>query len=472
METSVCVIIPIKHHSSRVPGKNFRAFNGIPLFHVVLNAVLKSKFVTKVIVDTDSPVVKQSIQDHFCGTMISIYDRPSKLQGDTISTNALIENIISELDLKYDLFLQTHVTNPLLTVHTIDKCITSFLEKDQEGYDSLFTVKRLQTRLYTNCNKAIALNHNPDELIPTQDLEPIYEENSCVYIFKKAVFFKKHHRIGYNPYLYVMHDIESCDIDIETDFILAENLYQLTELHKNHNVLITGVNGDIGNAIAYEFKKYNWNIIGFDIDPSINRNVDVFCQCDISDADELKKSIESLRIEHLDCIVNNAAIQICKPIWETDISEWDNTMDCNVRPAFLVAKYTLEFLKKSKNPNIINIGSVHQTATSSKIAAYACSKSALVGLTKNMAIDLSQFNIRVNCISPGAIDTKMLRDGLSRGHTAFEDQFSTLSNKHLLGKVGKPHNVAEFVYYITTNSFSTGANFVLDGGASAKLSTE
>ena len=473
----ICIIVPIKHNSERVPGKNFRDFNGKPLFHIILNTLLKSKYINHIYVDTNSPIVMESIQTDFKNTNISIYERPLELQPGDTPTNVLLENIITQLNLDYDYYLQTHATNPLLKVETIDQCIETFMEKEKEGYDSLFTAKRLQTRLYTNKNDNVsALNHNPNELIPTQNLEPLYEENSCLYIFKKEILFERHHRIGYKPYIHVMNDIESQDIDIETDFIQAEQLHSLYGLNNSNYVLITGVYGDIGQAIAKEFKKYNWFVIGVDIvENTDTKYIDKFIQCDISNAENIEKIINNLQISKLDCIVNNAALQICKPIWELSLDDWDNTMNCNLRPTFLFAKYGLPLLKKSNNPNIINIGSVHSLVTSNNISSYACSKSAIVGLTKNMALELAQFNIRVNCISPGAINTKMLKSGLMRGHVGNGDEnekINLLAQKHILGKIGTPQNVAQFVYYIIQNNFITGSNYIMDGGASIKLSTE
>ena len=398
----ICIIVPIKHNSERVPGKNFRVFNGKPLFHIVLNTLLKSNYINHIYVDTNSPIVMESIKTDFKDTTISIYERPLELQSGDTPTNVLLENIITKMNLNYDYYLQTHVTNPLLKVNTIDECIETFMEKEKKGYDSLFTAKQHQTRLYTNNNNIVtALNHNPDELIPTQELEPLYEENSCLYIFKKDILFERHHRIGYKPYIHVMNDIESSDIDIESDFILAEQLHKYHGLNTTNNVLITGVNGDIGQAIAKEFKKYNWFVIGIDIVENTNTQyINNFIQCDISNPEKVEKLINDLQVNKLDCIVNNAAVQICKPLWELDVNDWDMTMNCNLRPTFLFAKYGLNLLKKSKNPNIINIGSVHSQVTSNNISAYACSKSALVGLTKNMALELAEFNIRVNSISP------------------------------------------------------------------------
>jgi len=473
----ICIIVPIKHNSERVPGKNFRDFNEKPLFHIILNTLLKSKYINHIYIDTNSPIVMESVQTDFKDTMISVYERPLELQPGDTPTNVLLENIITKLDLNYDYYLQTHVTNPLLKIETIDKCIETFIEKEKEGYDSLFTAKQLQTRLYTNKNdKVSALNHNPNELIPTQKLEPLYEENSCLYIFKKDILFERHHRVGYKPYIYVMNDIESSDIDIESDFVLTEELHKYHGLNNEKVVIVTGVNGDIGQSIVKHFKKYNWTTIGIDLKKDTDTQyIDKFICCDISDADKLKEHIEKLQLNVVDCIVNNAATQICKSIWEYEIKEWDYTMNSNVRPIFLLTKFCIDMLKKSKNANIINIGSVHATVTSSNIAPYACSKSAVIGLTKNLAIELGKFNIRVNSISPGAIDTKMLRAGLSRGHVGSGNEnvlVENLSNKHILHKIGTSNNVAEFVYYLISNEFITGSNLIMDGGASICLSTE
>lgn len=484
---SICAIVPIKHNSERVPGKNYRDFNGQPLFHVILKTLLQCKDISKVVVDTNSRVVKDSINTHFCLDKIQIYDRPLHLHSGDTPTNVLLENVITELklDSQFDIFLQTHATNPLLTVNTIQDCISTFLRvKKEEGYDCLFTVKKHQTRLYHygdgsgnggsgsgdsgeggdegEGRRVLALNHNPKELLPTQDLKPLYEENSCLYLFTRNGLFKHHHRIGEKPYMFTMTDIES--------------LHRQHKLFANNTVIITGVNGDIGQSIAKQFKLFNWKVIGLDIVKDTDQTyLDHFQCCDISKPEALKSVIDGLQLTSVDCIVNNAAIQICKPLWELEVDEWDYTFQCNVRPAYLLVKYTLDLLKKSSNPNVINIGSVHATNTSNNISAYACSKAAIVGLTKNMALELSAFNIRVNSISPGAIDTKMLRSGLMRGHVESgteEDMIQNLADKHILHQVGSPCNVAEFVFYVISNRFITGSNLIMDGGATIKLSTE
>lgn len=482
-----CILIPIKHSSTRVPGKNYRDFNGEPLMNIVLNTILKSKLIDTIVIDTNSDLVKNIVASNYNDQRIIIYNRPQHLWTGDTPTNILLENVISDLNLSHDLIMQTHVTNPLLTVETLDACIQTFIEKEREGYDSLFTVKQLQTRLYTlDDNIVNALNHNPNELIPTQNLKPLFEENSCVYVFKRSVLFERHHRIGYKPYMFIMNDIESSDIDTETDFILAETLHRQLVLNTNNSdpnkrvVLVTGASRGIGLDISKQFHKKGWIVVGVAQNSHFSdESIDTYISKDLCDENAARDIISNItsKYNRLDCIVNNAALQICKPIWEMEPDEWTKTFDCNVKNVYLFVKYGLSLLKESQG-NIINIGSVHSVATSNEIAAYATTKAALTGLTRNLAIELAQFNIRVNCICPGAVDTPMLRDGLLRGHAGrgtSDELIKRLGDAHLLGRVGKPEEIAKFVEFVANDEngrFINGANLLIDGGTSIKLSTE
>ena len=476
---SICMIIPIKHKSQRVPGKNYRDFNGYPLFDIILNKVVKVGYIDKIIIDTNSPTIKKLIEEKQ-HEKVTIYDRPEELCGHDVSTNTLLMNVIDKMKLNYDYFMQTHVTNPILSIDTIEKCIETFFKQIDHGFDSLFTVKELQTRLYIkNEGEVQALNHNINELLQTQDLEPLYEENSCLYIFNKETLFKKEHRLGYKPFMFVMKNIESVDIDTEYDFLIAKTVDYNLKLSDNSKkiVLVTGANGGIGQEICKKFKNMNWKVIGIDIfEDQKSSYIDKFINLDLTKEgafENLKTLLNNPKLK-LHCIVNNAGIQICKPVWELENSEWDKTYECNVKMPFMLIKNLLPFMKDI-GASIINIGSVHATNTSDEISAYASSKAALVGLTKNLAIELSKFDIRVNSISPGAIETNMLKEGLKRNsedNLTEHDLIQNLEKKHLLGKIGKPKNVAEFAYYLTQNDFINGSNLIMDGGACIKLSTE
>tara|TARA_Y100000389_G_scaffold37788_1_gene32093 strand:- start:948 stop:1637 length:690 start_codon:yes stop_codon:yes gene_type:complete len=227
----IYALIPIKHNSERVPGKNYRDFNGKPLFYWIINTLLNSDYIDKIIIDTDSPTIKELVPKHFKNETdrIIIYDRPEHLHGGHVATNDLFVNVIQELNLDADYYFQTHTTNPLLKTSTINNAIEEFLNKKKEGYESLFSVKMHHTRFYNSNGED--MNHNRFKLIPTQDLDPIYEENSCIYIFTKESLFTFKARIAKKAFLFKMSDIESTDIDWPDDFELAQILHKFyTEL--------------------------------------------------------------------------------------------------------------------------------------------------------------------------------------------------------------------------------------------------
>jgi len=216
----VTAIIPMKAHSQRVPNKNIKIFNGKPLFYWIINELQKAKHVESIYVDTDSDNLIDTINSYFMN--IRIINRPMFLRGDHISVNKIIAHDLNQiLDAEY--FVQTHVTNPLLTCLTIDKAIETYFSNIHCN-DSLFSVSKIQARCYAHDGKEI--NHNPDELIPTQELYPVYVENSNIYIFSKESFNKEKKRIGQVPYMFEMSQYEAYDIDEEEDFINAEILHK------------------------------------------------------------------------------------------------------------------------------------------------------------------------------------------------------------------------------------------------------
>ena len=213
----VTAIVPIKEHSERLRGKNFRGFCGKPLYHHVLQTLENTYAVDEVVVDTDSPVVKTEAPQLFL--KVKIIDRPEELRGDHVSTNKIFKYDLSVTE--SDIYLQTHVTNPLLKAKTIAEGLKMF-SKNEEKCDSLFSVNRLQSRFYSSCAEPI--NHDPDNLVRTQDLSPIYEENSLLYVFTKRSFSKFQRRIGEKPIMFETPKVESIDIDDEFSFHLAEML--------------------------------------------------------------------------------------------------------------------------------------------------------------------------------------------------------------------------------------------------------
>lgn len=218
-------LLPMKGNSQRVPNKNMRNFDGAPLYHAIMKTLLSSKYIENVVIDTDSNIIAKDAKETF-GDKVIIIDRPEEIQGDFVSMNTMIDYDLSQLDNEH--FLQTHSTNPLVRTSTINTAIEKYFDGLKQ-YDSLFSVTRLQTRLYDK--KAKPINHNPNELLRTQDLEPLFEENSNFYIFSKDAFYnadKK--RIGLKPQIFEVNKLEAVDIDEPEDFKLAELLH----IHKDN----------------------------------------------------------------------------------------------------------------------------------------------------------------------------------------------------------------------------------------------
>ncbi len=247
-------------------------------------------------------------------------------------------------------------------------------------------------------------------------------------------------------------------------------------------VLITGAAGGIGRATVRLFFEKGWCVIGVDRNPfgeGFPAN-GLFIQSDISHADEMAAIFEKAHrfTNSLDALVNNAALQIAKPLLETTVEEWDAIMASNLRSVFLGVKLAYPLLKAHGGGAIINVSSVHAIQTSANIAAYAASKGGLLALTRAMAIEFAPDNIRVNAVLPGAVDTPMLRAGLGRGHAghgAIHERLENLARKTVNGRIGRPEEIAHAIYFLADeeqSSFMTGQALVIDGGATARLSTE
>lgn len=213
----IAALVPMRHHSQRVPGKNYRPLAGKPLFQHILETLQAVPEIDTVIVDTDSEPVMDGVQRLF--PTVKLIQRPEHLRADDVPMNDILLHDTAQV--QADFYLQTHSTNPLLKAETISRGIKTFLT-DYPKYDSLFSVTRLQTRFYWQDGRAI--NHNPLELLQTQDLPPVYEENSCVYLFTRENLERKKHRIGDKPLMFEIDADEAWDIDEELDFEIADFL--------------------------------------------------------------------------------------------------------------------------------------------------------------------------------------------------------------------------------------------------------
>jgi N-acylneuraminate cytidylyltransferase len=206
----IIALVPMKGHSERVPDKNIRLLAGKPLFFFIIENLLKTSKISNVIINTDSERIAELATNEF-GQSVEISWRPEELSGDFIPMNKIIEYELKDAGTDQH-FLQTHSTNPFLKTTAINKAIEHYYEKITSGEsNSIFSVTEIHSRLY-NSNLQ-PLNHNTHELIRTQDLEPIYKENSNFYLFSKESFLKTKRRIGRKPGVFVMDSLEGFDID-------------------------------------------------------------------------------------------------------------------------------------------------------------------------------------------------------------------------------------------------------------------
>lgn len=215
----ITALVPMRHSSERVEGKNYRNFAGRPLYHHIVSALLHSRTIGQVVIDTDSPFIREDAALAF--PSVVLLERPEHLRGGEVPMNDVLLHTVQQL--AADFFLQTHSTNPLLTPKTIDRAVETFLDAQPDA-DSLFSVTRLQARLWTD--QGLPLNHDPAVLLRTQDLPPVFEENSNIYIFSAQTLRKHGNRIGATPLLFEIGAGEAMDIDEELDFQIAELLFK------------------------------------------------------------------------------------------------------------------------------------------------------------------------------------------------------------------------------------------------------
>jgi len=219
MERAFVALLPMKGHSERIPDKNLRPIAGKPLCFWVLETLQQVPEITQVAINTDSQEIARRCSEYFD---VSIHERPEAICGDQVSMNRIIEHDLSLLNGR-DCFIQTHATNPLVTPSTLREALALYTNS-LDRYDSVFSVTRYQSRFYDASGNPI--NHAPDELIRTQDLPPVYEENSCFYIFSRSGFGKVGRRIGTLPTMFEINPLEAIDIDDEGDWILAEGILE------------------------------------------------------------------------------------------------------------------------------------------------------------------------------------------------------------------------------------------------------
>lgn len=216
-------IVPMRHNSERVPGKNYRLLAGIPLYHHVVRTLVAVPEIDLIVVDTDSDFIIKDCAEHF--PQVEVLLRPEHLRDGNIAMNDVLLNTLEQV--AADVVLQTHSTNPFLKASTVSAALKLFKASIPE-HDSLFSVTRLQARLWDAETRPV--NHDPSVLLRTQDLAPLFVENSCFFIFTPALLRERGTRIGARPRMVEMAPLEAVDIDNEEDFLLAAALAENSEI--------------------------------------------------------------------------------------------------------------------------------------------------------------------------------------------------------------------------------------------------
>lgn len=221
--TQTVAIVPMRHNSERVPGKNYRPLAGIPLYHHVVRTLTAVAEIDLVVIDTDSDIIAEDCKDNF--PQVTVLPRPEHLRDGAIAMNDVLLNTLEQIEA--DIVLQTHSTNPFLKSSTVSAALKTFMEAGP-GFDSVFSVTRLQARLWDSAVQPV--NHDPAVLLRTQDLAPLYVENSCFFIFTPELLRRRGNRIGTRPLMIEMAPLEAVDIDTEEDFALAAAIANSSEI--------------------------------------------------------------------------------------------------------------------------------------------------------------------------------------------------------------------------------------------------
>jgi NAD(P)-dependent dehydrogenase (short-subunit alcohol dehydrogenase family) len=229
-------------------------------------------------------------------------------------------------------------------------------------------------------------------------------------------------------------------------------------------VVVTGAAGSLGAACVSAFQALGAEVVGVDIRPSTESDLNL--KLDIAGPDCGQQLLDQLAGREVDVLVNNAALGHVTAAADTSVKEFDDIIAVNLRAPFLLSRALLPTLR-SRSGAIVNVSSVHAVATSSPVSVYAATKGGLQSMTRALALEWAP-DVRVNCILPGAVDSAMLSEGLSRSGRTIE----SFGEKLAAGRVGRPEEVADAVVFLATNRYLTGSSLVIDGGATARLSTE
>lgn len=251
---------------------------------------------------------------------------------------------------------------------------------------------------------------------------------------------------------------------------------------ENKVCIITGAGSGIGASIAEVFGRYGAIVIGCDLEAVSGQNVidgiaargarTQFIGCDISREDQVRDMVDHVVRSHgrIDVLVNNAGINFAKPFLETTVEEWDRVLNTDLRGTYLCCRAAIPHMLRSGGGSIVNIGTVHTVACLPGAAPYDAAKWGVVGMSKALAVEFADRNVRVNVLSPGLIATKIW-DDIKAAAPDVEKAMKHWRANIPMQRVGEPEEIAELAAVLASDRarYMTGANIIVDGGMTSQL---
>lgn len=239
------------------------------------------------------------------------------------------------------------------------------------------------------------------------------------------------------------------------------------------HVVVTGGAKGVGGAAVTRFLEEGACVTVLDLDEKRARgrlvnfeDRSLFIHCDVSKADQVKGAFNQIdaRFGAVDVLVNNAGIQRYSTVTDTSEEEWDLVMNVNLKSAFLCSKYAIPVMQKRGKGVVINVASVQSFITQRKVAPYTTSKTAMLGLTRSIAVDYAP-DIRAVAVCPGTVDTPMLRWAANQSPDP-EEVYREVREMHLTQRIAEPVEIADLILYLSSDkaSFITGQAIRIDGG--------